>query len=117
LPFAVKTGNKQETNENTERTQNKDLFPAHADGISENLAKPSISELVPRARGRNKRKPTKTSELPHLFHFQRHTPPSIAFLRTALFSLGGLLGWAREKGESARIGHPKKGRNLHTLHT
>ncbi len=34
LPFAVKTGNKQETNENTERTQSKDLFPAHTDGMA-----------------------------------------------------------------------------------
>jgi hypothetical protein len=42
LQFAVKTGKKQERNENTEKTQNKDLSHAHADGISENLAKPDI---------------------------------------------------------------------------
>jgi hypothetical protein len=34
-----------------------------------------------------------------------------------LFPFGSLLDWAREKGESPRIGHPKKGRNLHDLHT
>jgi hypothetical protein len=59
-------------------------------------------KLVPRTRGRNKRKHQKTSELPHLFHFQRHTPTSTAFVKTALFSLGGLLDWAREKGESGQ---------------
>ena len=59
--------------------------------------------FVSRARGRNKRKPTKTSELPHLFHFQRHTPTSTAFVKTALFPFGGPLGWVREKGESAQL--------------
>jgi hypothetical protein len=53
LPFAVKTGNKQETNENTERTQNKDLLPAHADGMyAETKSKLNVL-LVSRVRGRN----------------------------------------------------------------
>jgi hypothetical protein len=46
-------GKNKERNENTERTQNKDLFPAHADGINTETDTKKEYKLVPRARGRS----------------------------------------------------------------
>jgi hypothetical protein len=81
------------------------LHSFHADGINTETDTKKEYKLVPRPRGRNKRKPTKTSEnirIAALVPLSEAYPTSTAFVKTALFSLGGLLGWTREKGESGQ---------------